>query len=153
MSLLLELVNKAFGIFKPDPKKQTRSKDLDLVSSIGIIRNISGMGSYVQIPNNENMALIGVELFQQGKFDHPLVKKWLSFVSSVQTNGDVWKFFCDCHAFDPELIRGHYDYDDVWFQDWSNTPVEKGTRFGVSQKHMEELWEIEPERESADVTS
>lgn len=145
MSLLLELVNKAFGIFKPDPKKQTRSKDLDLVSSIGIIRNISGMGSYVQIPNKENMALKGVELFQQGKFDHPLVKKWLSFVSSVQTNGDVWKFFCDCRAFGPELIRVHYDYDDVWFQDWSNTPVEKGTRFGVSQKHMEEFWEIEKE--------
>lgn len=146
MSVVLELVNKALSIFKVEPKKGKRTKELDLISSIGVVRNLAGMGAYIQIPNSENMALRGVEFFQQGKFDHPLVKKWVSFVSSVLTNGDVWEFFCDCHAFDPELIRGHYSYDEVWFQNWSNTSVEKGTRFGVSQKHMEELWEIEPER-------
>ena len=143
MSVVLELVTKALNIFKVEPKNDKRTKELDLVSSMGIVRNLAGMGSYVQIPNSENMALKGIELFQQGKFNHPLVKKWQSFVSSVKTNGEVWKFFCDCHAFDSELIRGHYNYDEVWFQNWSSTPVEKGTRFGVSQKHMEELWDIE----------
>lgn len=140
MSLLVKAINKVLFLFKKAPEV---NEGFDFVTSMGIYRNLLKMGFYIDIPPNENMALRGIELYQNFQYDHPIVKKWRNFCLTAKTNGDVWKFFCDCHAFDPELIVSHYGYDDVWFQNWSNSPIAEGNRFGVSQKHMEDLWEIE----------
>lgn len=141
MSLIGKAILDFLSIFGLKHKDVTKDDGFNFVTSMGIVRNLGMMGYYIQIPADENMALRGIELYHEGKHDHPLVNKWKEFTLTAKTNGDVWKFFCDCHAFDPELIVGHYYYDDAWFKNWSNSPISEGNRFGISEKQMKQLWE------------
>lgn len=115
----------------------------EILTFLGVFRNFEKMGKYLKIPSSENIPLKWFSGFIDGTVSENGKAKCLAFYENAKTNRDVWEFFCDTYAFNKDLVAKFDGYDHVWFTEWCDTPISKGTRFGVSEKHMKELWEIE----------
>lgn len=112
----------------------------EMAKSISVLFNLSAMGKFYGFKHRHNPAINGYVLIVQHYVDEPEAKEFQAFYDSVNTNRDIFLYFCKKTGLSPFSIENYKDYDVKWFSEWlEKKPAEDVCIFGRNQAESEKL--------------